>query len=300
MTVLSPILSVRSRLLRGVVVAVALVAGPAALAPGVADTPRTSAIDEAQRSSGGRTSAQSYGWGRMLWDFAWEFGESIGSRPYRGADIGAGRWVERSNGTGRVAKYGGGVEFHSALVRKGTAEPDFGDTRLLLQDQPTRRGRWEVSARSFRHETSGRDYTFLVELVPADPDAYDCGAHNLTVARFSPGGDELTVGVNAGTAAWSRTFGGHRQDGNPHTFAVEVRDRRITWFSDGRSIASLGARAAVPRVPLTVRMSLVGDGTAEMKKAVVKVDWVRGYDLERGRTAPKGAALSRRTYGDAC
>jgi len=280
---------------RVAVLAIALVAGPAALAPGVADAPISAA-----RSGSGGTAAQAFGWGRMQWDFAWEFGESLDSPPYRGVDIAAGRWIENTDGTGRAVKYGGGVEFHSALVRKGTDDPDFGTSTLTLADQPASRGRWEIKERSFRYEKDKRDYAFLLELIPANPAGYDCGAHNLTIARLSPGNDRVTVGVNAGPTAWNRTFTGYRQNGASHAFAVEVTGRRITWFVDGRAVASLGASAAIPQVPMTVRMSLVGDGAAEMNKSVVKTDWVRSYDLTRGTRPPSGAALVKGGYGGAC
>ena len=276
--------------------AVALTVTPSALAPVVADTP----VSTAAKSGSRATAAQTYGWGKALWDFAWEFGESFDSRPYRGSDITAGRWIERTDGTGRVVKYGGGVEFHSALVRNGTDEPDVGGSTLTLVDQPADRGRWEIIERSYQYEHDARDYTFLLELIPADPDGYDCGAHNLTIARVSPGDDRVTVGVNAGSAAWDRTFQGFRQNGTSHTYAVEVTGRRITWFIDGRSVASVDARAAIPQVPMTVRMRLVSDGPAEMNKSVVKVDWVRSYDLERGKVPPRGADLVKGTRDDAC
>jgi len=276
--------------------ALALTVAPSALAPVVADAP-TSTVAKAGSSG---TAAKAYAWGRALWDFAWEFGESFDSRPYRGADIAAGRWIERTDGTGRVVKYGGGVEFQSARIGGGTDESDVGGSTLTLVDQPAERGRWEITERSYQYEGAARDYAFVLELIPADPAGYDCGAHNITIARVSPGDDRVTVGVNAGSATWNRTFQGYRQGGASHTYAVEVTGRRITWFIDARSVASVEASAAIPRVPMTVRMRLVGDGTAEMNKAVVKIDWVRSYDLKRGTVPPRGADLVKGTYGDAC
>src|SRR5690349_5248933 len=87
-----------------------LVVAPATLAPGVAEAPASGVL----AAGSGDTAAQRYEWGAMQWDFAWEFGESLDSPPYRGADVAAGRWAEHTTGTGRAAKYGGGVEFHSA------------------------------------------------------------------------------------------------------------------------------------------------------------------------------------------
>lgn len=275
----------------------ALVVAPATVAPGVAEAPATAARAAA---GGADTAAQRYGWGRMQWDFAWEFGESLDSPPYRGADITQGRWAEQTTGTGRAVKYGGGVEFHSALVRKGTDDPDFGTSTLTLEDQPARRGRWEIKERSFRHERGARDYAFWIELIPANPAKYHCGAHNLTIARLSPGHNRVQVGVNAGGLTWARTFKGYRQEGTHYAFAVQVAGRRITWFINGRAVASLRSRAAVPKIPMTVRMRLAGQGAREMNKSVVKIDWVRHYDLKRGKRPPKGAMLARRARATGC
>ena len=274
--------------------AFAIVVAPAALAPGVAEAPSST------EAGGGDTAAQRYGWGVMQWDFAWEFGESLDSPPYRGADIAAGRWIEETTGTGRAVKYGGGVEFHSALVRKGTNDPDFGSSTLTLEDQPAQRGRWEIKERSYEYEHRGREFAFLIELVPADPARYDCGAHNLIIARLSPGTDRVSIGVNAGKEAWTRTFTGYRQNGNHYAFAVQVTGRRITWFINSRAVASVAAAAAIPKIPMTVRMRLVGNGTQEMNKSVVKIDWVRHYDLRRGASTPQGATLSRTGFDPAC
>lgn len=280
-----------------------LTVGAAALAPASTHAPTTGAPTSpkvAAKSGSAGTAAQAFGWRRMQWDFAWEFGESLDSLPYRGVDIGAGRWSEWSDGTGRAVKYGGGVEFHSALVRKGTDDPDFGSSSLTLSGQPASRGRWEVRERSFVYESSARPYDFLIELVPADPAGYDCGAHNVTIARVSPSNDQVTVGVNAGATAWARTFSGYRQNGANYAFAVEVTGSRITWFINGRSVASVGASQAIPQVPLTMRMTLAGPGTVERNKSVVKVDWVRHYDLTRGTRAPAGVTLTKGSYSGGC
>ena len=288
--------------MRVAAIVVALVVAPGTFAPGVAEAPASasSASSAARAAGAGDTAAQRNSWGRMQWDFAWEFGESLDSRPYRGMDTATGRWLEQTTGTGRAAKYGGGVEFHSALVRKGTDDPDFGSSTLTLKDQPAKRGRWEIKERSYRYEQGERDYAFLIELIPADPADYDCGANNLTIARLSPGNDRVEVGVNAGPVRWNRTLTGYRQQGNHYAFAVQVTGRRITWFVNGRAVGSLAAPAAIPKVPMTLRMSMVGTGAQEMNKSVVKIDWVRHYDLKRGTRAPKGAALARKSRDSGC
>ena len=135
--------------LRLAALATALVVGPATLAPGTAEAPS----DTTARAGDGTTAAQRYQWRTMQWDFAWEFGESLSSGPYRGADIRGGGWQDSSNGTGRVVKWGGGIEFHSGERYDGA--DDRGTTTLTLAGQagpagplgapravPSGRGRW--------------------------------------------------------------------------------------------------------------------------------------------------------------
>lgn len=282
--------------LRLAALATALVVGPATLAPGTAFTP----MPNARAGEDGATAAQTYEWRSMLWDFAWEFGESLDSRPYRGADIKAGRWEEYTDGTGRVVKYGGGLEFHSGLVRRGTDEPDVGTIMATLRGQPARRGRWEIRERSDRYETDDVPYPFVIELIPDDPARYACGARNLTIARVAPGASTVQIGVNAGATRWRRTFSSYPQKDHNYAFAVQVTGRRITWFINGRAVASLGASAAIPQIPMTLRMRMVGDGTRDMNKSVVKIDWARFYNLKSGKRAPKGQALLKSANPDVC
>jgi hypothetical protein len=278
-------------------VATALVVGPATLAPGTAEAP---APTRAALAGDGATAAQSYHWRTMLWDFAWEFGESLDSRPYRGTDTDAGRWVEYTDGTGRVVKYGGGIEFHSGDKHFERVGPDKGTTTLTLLYQPAKRGRWEIRERAERSETNGANYRFLIELVPDDPAGYDCGAHNLTIAEVQPGASSVKIGVNAGTRRWSKSFTGYPQRNDNYAFAVQITAKRITWFINGKAVAGLGAAAAIPQVPMTLRLSLVGAGAKEMNKSVVKLDWVRAYNLLKGDPARTSVTLTEGRYGGAC
>jgi hypothetical protein len=276
--------------LRLAVLATAFVVGPATLAPGTAEAPSAYA-----RANQGATTAQRYAWGGALWDFAWEFGESLDSRPYRGSDVTGGRWAERTEGTGRVAKTGGGVEFHSGERYVGAH--DFGSTTLTLRDKPLKRGRWELKERIRMKqyeqfdERGGQRYDFVVELVPDDLSLDPCSAPVITVARAEVGGSRIQIGVDAGPARWRKTYNDARTENDVRFYAVQVTGRRITWFINGRAVASLGAAQAIPDVPMTMRMRLDAPGTTEMKKSYVLIDWVRGYDLKRGKRTPRGDAL---------
>ena len=274
--------------LRLAALSIALVVGPATLAPGTAEAPSASSA----LAGDGTTAAQRYGWRTMQWDFAWEFGESLTSGPYRGADIRGGSWEDASNGTGRVVKWGGGIEFHSGERFDGTR--DRGTTWLTLQGKPERLGRWELRERFRLDEAAGADYGFLVELVPEGTEPGDCPAYSLTVARAVPGDGSVRVGVDVGTTEWGKTLTGFsRSEGDGRLYGVQVTGRRITWFVNGVAKASLANSAAIPKVPLTVRMTLVGKGDTEMRKTTMLVDWVRNYDLNKGKVPPNGASLTK-------
>ena len=45
---------------------------------------------------------------------------------------------------------------------------------------------------------------------------------------------------------------------------------------------------------------MVGKGNTEMKKSDVRIDWVRSYNLARGKKTPKGASLTKGNYGGDC
>lgn len=276
--------------LRLAALAIAFVIGPATLAPGTAEAP------SAALAGDGTTAAQRFGWRTMQWDFAWEFGESLSSGPYRGENIRGGSWVEHSDGTGRVAKYGGGLEFHSG--ERYDRARDFGTTTLTLQGKPGRLGRWELRERIRLEENNATPYTFVAELIPENPADRVCGAPTITIARAVVGGSTIRIGGSAGSAIWSRTLSGYgRGEGTGRLYAVQVTSRRITWFVNGLAVASLGALSAIPKVPMTVRLRMVGDGAKEMNKSHVLIDWVRHYDLDKGLLAPKALALTKATSG---
>lgn len=279
--------------LRVAAVATALVVGPATLAPGTAEAPTPSA----RAGADGVTAAQKFGWGVMQWDFAWEFGESLDSHPYRGTPTGVknGFWTDDDFGSGRAVKYGGGVEFQSGDKQYNRLGPDWGDSWLTLHGQPAKTGRWEIRERGEQLETNASPYRFVIELIPDDPTLDPC-QRSITIADVTIGAGSLKIGATSGATKWSKTFAsGYPQNNTNYAFGVEITSRRVTWFAAGQAIASTAAAAARPTVPMTVRMRMVGQGAKEMNKTTVKVDWARGYDLTRGKTPPTGAALTQGT-----
>ncbi|WP_180934585.1 hypothetical protein [Nocardioides ungokensis] len=64
------------------------------------------------------TSSQHYRWFPSLFDFAWEYGQSLSSPPSRGTRI-QGSWTDSSTGSGRVSKFNGAAGAGQQEVRRG-------------------------------------------------------------------------------------------------------------------------------------------------------------------------------------
>ena len=240
------------------------------------------------------TASQRYGWAPSLFDFAWEFGESLTSPAHRGTDRN-GWWLDYSDGSGRVIKHNGGLLLDSK--RDNDVGPgDFGTTTATLRGLEQAYGRWETRLRIKSDESNARDYRVLVELVPDQPADEDCGARTITVAEVAPHGNQVLVGVNAVNKKWTRSVSNVAINNQSIAFAVEVSKRHITWFMEGRPIATVKSRAAVSDVPLTLRMSLVGNGDQEMNHTSVISDWERGFTLARGQQVTGGQAMKRSGY----
>lgn len=253
----------------------------------------------AARASGSTTASQKYGWRPALWDFAWEFGESLTSRPYRGTDR-VGKWVDASNGSGRAAKHNGGLMLDSQ--REFTGSGDKGTTVATLTGNPMKYGRWEAKLRLKSPEQNTSDYHVKLELVPALAADYHCGGQNITVADLTPHGSTVAVGARSFRAnrQWTSRSPIGSLLGPSATFSVEVARGHISWFLNGRVIATVRDQAAVSDVPMTLRFSLVGNGQQEMNRTQAISDWQRGFSLDRGRMVTSGKALQRGSYRGGC
>jgi hypothetical protein len=272
---------------------------PYPAAPEPEPKPTTTGSIPAGQNSGSTTASQTYRWAPSQFDFAWESGQSLTSPPYRGLNP-RGRWLDTSDGSGRAAQHNGGLMLDSQ--RDNVDGPgDFGTTAVMLRGNPMTYGRWEGRLRLKSTETVARDYHAKLELVPDRARDYHCGAQNITVADVTAHGTSVTFGAKAlnGTR-WSRTLRDVPINGWAVAFAVEVSKNHISWFTGGQLVGSVRSPAAVPDVPMTLRMSLVGDGQHEMNRTQVISDWMRGFSLERSPLTTDGPALRRGTHNGGC
>jgi hypothetical protein len=251
------------------------------------------------QNTGATTASQTYRWAPSQFDFAWESGQSLTSAPYRGLNP-RGWWLDTSDGSGRAAQHNGGLMLDSQ--RDNVDGPgDFGTTAVTLRGNPMKYGRWEGRLRLKSTETVARDYHAKLELVPGRPRDYHCGAQNITVADVTAHGTSVTFGAKAlNGKQWSRTLRDVPINGWAIAFAVEVSTRHISWFKEGELVGTVRSRAAVSDVPMTLRLSLVGEGRNEMNRTQVISDWMRGFSLARSPLTTNGPALSRGTHNGGC
>lgn len=245
------------------------------------------------------TASQSYGWAPAQWDFGWEYGESLTSLPHK-ALVMKGRWVDASDGSGRAVHYNGGLLLDSRWG-SNTGPGDVGDTWVTLRGNPMAHGRWEVRLRPWATETSAADYTIRAELIPDDPDDYACGARTITMVEVDVHQDEAHYGVRARDGReWVGTQSGLAINQTPHAFGVQVTKRHITWFVDGRPVGTVRDDAAISGVPLTMRLTLDGDGRKEMNRTRAIWDWQRGFTLDRGDIPTSDRRLDRGRHDITC
>jgi hypothetical protein len=246
------------------------------------------------------TASQRYSWFPSLFDFAWEYGQSLSSPPARGTRI-QGSWDDYSDGSGRVQKYNGGLGIDSKRYA-GAGRGDFGTARATLRGNAIRRGRWETSLRiRSSWERSQRPYQVLAELIPSRRADYDCGAHNITVARISPYSRRVRIGVRSTHYQWSgtRTLD-YTPMQNAYNAAIEVSGKHITWFLNSAPVASVTNPDALPDVPMTLRFSLQGHGDDEMNQTNFISDWQRGFPIDTGRQTVSRRKLDRTSAPTTC
>jgi hypothetical protein len=255
------------------------------------------------RSGGGAQAVAAsnvFGWNPAAFDFAFEHGESLGSRPARGTKR-VGHWVDGARGYGRAAQHNGGVMLDSK--RDSAVGPgDRGSTWVTLRGNPRAYGRWEVRVRVKSIESRARDYRTKIELVPDRHSQYRCGGQNITVANLAAHSRRMQFGVKSARAdrRWSRTRRIGAIEGRSQTLAVEVSKRHITWFRNGRVIGTVRNRAAVSDVPLTLRLSMEGKGDREMNRTMAIFDWMRGFSLKHGKPKLRGNRLKVTRYRGGC
>lgn len=293
-------MSARDRLARGAVATATVLVGTL-LAPGSAATPDAAPAPAPGPAASGRiaganpTAAARNGWGAALWDFAMEYGEGLDDPPERGTDP-QGHWLDASSGTGRAARQNGGLLLQSKYgngAGRSEQDGDRGTTSVTMTGNAATYGRWEVRIAAWTQREPGQQYHLRFELVPAGTAPGTCAGPSITLADFTPADHAVALGARTASGrTWGRSAGGVRlgERSDFHTFAAEVERDHVAWFLDGRVVGVLRDRAAVPGVPLELRVSMIGADDREMRMTFLILDWTRGYRAEPGRQTTQGPA----------
>ncbi len=269
--------------------------GVAAPAPSGSGEPSAPIASAAYRptDSASTTASQTFRWTPSRFDFGWTYGESLTSPPGRGTRP-VGWWLDSSTGTGRAAHHNGGLMIDTERNNKDGVGVSTGTTSALLRDNPMKFGRWEVRLRMKSTDTTDEDFRTLIQLVPNSAVTASCTDPVITLADVQAHGSAMRMGVVKNGREWRRTERGVKVNGLSHAIAVEVGRRHVTWFLDGRPVGHVARRAAVPRVPLTLRLSMVGDGARPMNRSQAIFDWMRGFPLGNGDQVKRGPKLRPR------
>lgn len=175
-----------------------------------------------------------------------------------------------------------------------------GSVGVKLKGRGNDRGRWEVRLRAKYVDTGHAPVTAVVAMVPAGWRPQHCGARDIGLASYSPRGDHVDFYARDGARQWTGAKTGlDLSDDYWHTFAVEVRPRRIIWFVDAHPVRSV-PREAYTGVPLSMRIALEGsEGPHNLAR--LQIDTVRGFSLKSPNDRRPGAPRAQvGAYPAAC
>jgi hypothetical protein len=240
------------------------------------------------------TASERYGWGRTIFDFAWERGQDLTSPPSKGTRP-KGTWLDTSDGTGRTAPFNGALVLQSKLKHTGVG--DRGTTTATMRGNSRSTGRWEFRLQGWAWEAGLRPFRFRLDLVPEGTPVTSCPPESVVVADVTMGSPGLSIGVRSRDeeSVWKRRLGGVRLGEVPFNVAVEVGAKHTTWLVDGKPVGTVKDKRAHLGPRLVPRLSLIG-GEQEMNGAEVDSDWQRGWSLAKGKQVTSGPALTRSGY----
>ena len=247
------------------------------LVPGASAAP--TAIRREHVALPGPTNAQtSFNWGKPQWqdDF-----------------VGPLKNIWKVKGSGVVQNQVGMLTLNTS---------DRGSVSATLTQHAHRTGRWEIRLRQRRYSTSHANYRVITELIPAGDRRQYCGAKNVSLESFRLGRNSARFYLRNRpnvqfTARRSVDLGPDRW----HTFAVEVKPKRITWIVDSHVVAQERREEALSGALFTVRFQMKAVPGERMNPSRMQMDWLRHFNLERAnRPALRGPGAKQGVYRKAC
>ena len=211
------------------------------------------------------------------------------------------RWKVRGRGT---------VQNQNGMLTLNTTSHG---TLVATRTAPgSRVGRWEIRLRSRRYEDDGTDFRVTTSLVPRRRAQGHCGGQDVTLEDYRTDDAAPGAGVRLGTRALpdasytavEPVLAGDTAvpvDDAWHTYAVEVRRQRISWFVDAHVVRTETRPEALSGVAMTVRFAMGGVKGEDMNRSRMQMDWLRHWDTSaRNRLSTDAPALDPGTDDSAC
>jgi len=223
--------------------------------------------------------AKVFRWGNEAWDQEFEVGTL--SRHWH------------SNHRHLIHQQGG------MLTIEGTRTS--GTVTAWPDNQAAEHGRWEARIRAVDKSTTGRQYRFTWELVPANGNDR-CGANRVVLGSYSPGdrrvqGKVSTLPNHAFTYSYKRDL----QSRAWHSYAIEITRHRISWFVDTKVLRTERRPAALSGVKYRPEFVMQAVRGTPMRYSWMQMDWVRYYTLQRPDAKSIAAPQMReKTQASAC
>lgn len=163
-------------------------------------------------------------------------------------------------------------------------------------------GRWETRIRHRQYVHRNTPYRVLIELVPAGDRPEECGARNVALTSYTPGGTTATHYIHNRP---DNRYVAHKRlnlaDNQWHTFAVEVTKKRISWFVDAHVVSTEKRDDALSGVPFAVRYTMQAEGRKTMNESRIQMDWLRYWTLENpNKKSVRAPRPEAGTNPDAC
>jgi hypothetical protein len=240
----------------------------------------TSAQAHHARPPGPVNAANTYGWGKHVWQ-----DDFVGPRKSI--------WKVSAPGAGNVRTQHGMLTLNTGRT---------GSVSATLKGAGHAVGRWEIRLRSRQYSAAATSYRVRTELVPAAGRPQNCGARDVALESYKLGTNRAHFYIrNLPNLAFASHHGMNLGNDRWHTFAVEVTKSHISWFVDAHVINTERRSPALSGVPLTVRFAMVGEPGRRMNISRMQMDWLRYHTLRKPNTKSIAApAPAQGTFASAC
>jgi hypothetical protein len=178
------------------------------------------------------------------------------------------------------------------------AKPRTDRLVATARTQKARYGRWEARVRAVELTKADHHYRFWWELTPAG--ASHC-KKGVVLSTYRPGAGKARGEVRNARHQFSFARKRDLRSRAWHTYAVEVRKHRISWFVDTKVVRTERRDGATSGVKLKPRFRIERHGPGKQNDSWMQMDWVRYYTLKRPNAhSTKAPRMDRSRIRGAC